>query len=64
MFLDGDPTEGALVAAAMKAGITREGLQEQFQIVKEFPFDSARKMMSVVVRDRNGKQFVVTKGGT
>lgn len=61
-ILDGDPTEGALVAAAMKAGITREGLKEQFQIVKEFPFDSARKMMSVVVRDRNGKQFVVTKG--
>lgn len=61
-ILDGDPTEGALVAAAMKAGITREGLQEQFQIVKEFPFDSARKMMSVVVQDKNGKRFVVTKG--
>ncbi|MFD3445442.1 calcium-translocating P-type ATPase, SERCA-type [Microbacteriaceae bacterium 4G12] len=60
--LDGDPTEGALVVAAMKAGVSKETLQGQFQVVKEFPFDSTRKMMSVIVRDRNGKHFVVTKG--
>lgn len=60
--LDGDPTEGALVAAAMKAGITREVLKGKFEIIHEFPFDSTRKMMSVIVRDRDGKKFVVTKG--
>ncbi|MBO1624900.1 calcium-translocating P-type ATPase, SERCA-type [Bacillus arachidis] len=60
--LDGDPTEGALVAAAMKAGISREALKEKFEIIHEFPFDSTRKMMSVIVRDRDGKKFVVTKG--
>ncbi|MBM7659422.1 Ca2+-transporting ATPase [Bacillus mesophilus] len=60
--LDGDPTEGALVVSAMKAGLTRTLLQEQFVIEKEFPFDSNRKMMSVIVRDPNGKRFVVTKG--
>lgn len=60
--LDGDPTEGALVAAAMKAGITREALKGKFEIIREFPFDSTRKMMSVIVRDREGKKFVVTKG--
>ena len=41
--LDGDPTEGALVAAAMKAGITREALKGKFEIIREFPFDSTRK---------------------
>lgn len=61
-ILDGDPTEGALVVSAMKAGMTRKLLEEQFIIEKEFPFDSSRKMMSVVVRDTNGKRFVVTKG--
>ncbi|MBO9130218.1 calcium-translocating P-type ATPase, SERCA-type [Bacillus sp. 165] len=61
-ILDGDPTEGALVVAAMKAGLTREALTEQFEVVKEFPFDSTRKMMSVIVKDRRGKRFVVTKG--
>ncbi|MCP1124788.1 calcium-translocating P-type ATPase, SERCA-type [Bacillus sp. 3103sda1] len=60
--LDGDPTEGALVVAAMKAGISREGIKDQFEIIHEFPFDSTRKMMSVIVRDKTGKKFVITKG--
>jgi Ca2+-transporting ATPase len=60
--IDGDPTEGALLVAAMKAGYTRENIFNQFEMVKEFPFDSTRKMMSVIVKDSNGKQFVVTKG--
>ena len=60
--LDGDPTEGAMFVAALKAGLTRGQLHERFTIVKEFPFDSIRKMMSVIVKDEAGKHFVVTKG--
>jgi Ca2+-transporting ATPase len=45
----GDPTEGALLAAAMKAGIAlrdpRQGL------IHEHPFDGDRKRMSVVICD-------------
>lgn len=59
--IDGDPTEGALLMAAYKAGITRGGL-EDFMIEKEFPFDSTRKMMSVIVKDSTGQRFVITKG--
>lgn len=59
---DGDPTEAALVIAAHKAGFSKEGLQKQLKKVAEFPFDSTRKMMSVVVQDRQGKKFVLTKG--
>lgn len=62
IVVDGDPTEGALLVAGIKAGLTNEFLAEQFDIVEEFPFDSARKMMSVIVKDRAGNQFVVTKG--
>ncbi|MBL5766636.1 calcium-translocating P-type ATPase, SERCA-type [Bacillus sporothermodurans] len=61
-IIDGDPTEGALLVSAMKAGMTRESILKQFTIEKEFPFDSTRKMMSVVVKDKNGKRFVITKG--
>lgn len=61
-FLDGDPTEGALVVAAMKAGITSDSLKKQFKIIKEFPFESTRKMMTVIVEDKNGKRFAITKG--
>lgn len=60
--LNGDPTEGAMLVAGMKAGFTRKQLLTQFEIVNEFPFDSTRKMMSVIVKDPSGRQFIVTKG--
>ena len=60
--VDGDPTEGALLVSAMKAGYNREQLLKEFEIIEEFPFDSTRKMMSVIIKDQKGRQFVVTKG--
>jgi len=60
--IEGSPTESAMHVAAMKAGISKEQLNEQFTIVKEFPFDSVRKMMSVIVKDASNRCFVVTKG--
>jgi P-type Ca2+ transporter type 2C len=60
--LDGDPTEGALLVSAMKAGFERTKLLDEFTIVNEFPFDSARKMMSVHVKDKQGRHFIITKG--
>ena len=61
-MLDGDPTEGALLVAGMKAGVTKENLFGHYTVEKEFPFDSTRKMMSVIVKDQSGKRFVITKG--
>ncbi|HET7658403.1 MAG TPA: HAD-IC family P-type ATPase, partial [Bacillales bacterium] len=60
--VNGDPTEGALAAAAIKAGLTREALGREFRFVKEFPFDSERKMMTVIVESHAGERFAVTKG--
>lgn len=60
--IDGDPTEGALLVAAMKAGYRRPSLLSQFEIINEFPFDSQRKMMSMIVRDKSGRKFAVVKG--
>ncbi|TLS35274.1 calcium-transporting P-type ATPase, PMR1-type [Pseudalkalibacillus caeni] len=60
--LDGDPTEGALVVAGMKAGILSEIRETNFDIIQEFPFDSSRKMMSVLIENKKGERFVVTKG--
>lgn len=60
--LIGDPTEGALVVAAMKAGISQKIRHSDYRIVKEFPFDSQRKMMSVIVENHAKERFVITKG--
>ena len=60
--IDGDPTEGALLVAAMKAGFSREHLLNEYKIVQEFPFDSERKMMTVIIEDKKGNRYAVTKG--
>ncbi|WP_026675928.1 calcium-translocating P-type ATPase, SERCA-type [Fictibacillus gelatini] len=60
--INGDPTEAALVVSGLKAGITKESLLEQIEILDEFPFDSTRKMMSVVIQNKNSEKFVITKG--
>ncbi|MFA1794346.1 calcium-translocating P-type ATPase, SERCA-type [Bacillus velezensis] len=60
--LDGDPTEGALLTAARKGGYSNDWLNGHYRVVAEFPFDSVRKMMTVIVEDQEKKQFVITKG--
>lgn len=61
-IIDGDPTEGALLVAAMKAGMSRKELMQDYTIEKEYPFDSKRKMMSMVIKDKQQRRFVITKG--
>ena len=54
----GDPTEAALIVSAIKSGY--DGL-DQFIRKDELPFDSGRKLMSVLT-ERNEKKMVLTKG--
>lgn len=42
----GDPTEGALVVLAEKAGLNRQVVNESYPRIEEIPFDSSRKMMT------------------
>ncbi|MEQ1801880.1 MAG: cation-translocating P-type ATPase [Gammaproteobacteria bacterium] len=55
----GDPTEGALLVAAAKAGLTRSGIEEQAPRLHSVPFDSDRKRMTIVrVRGKDVTAFV------
>ncbi len=56
----GDPTEGALVVAGLKARLDANLPGEQ--LIYEIPFDSERKAMSVIVRDRRASLWMYTKG--
>jgi Ca2+-transporting ATPase len=60
--INGDPTEGAILAAAAKANITNSWLNDLYTRVHEIPFDSERKMMSVVCRTNKDKYLCYTKG--
>jgi Ca2+-transporting ATPase len=50
----GDPTEGSLLVSAHKAGHDYHSVQAEFPRVKEFPFNSERKLMSTVHKDQTG----------
>ncbi len=57
----GDPTETCIVLAAHNDGLIKEDLQEDYPRETELPFDSDRKLMTVVC-EMNGKHMVITKG--
>jgi len=44
----GDPTEGAMVVAAIKAGANQETLNQAYPRLHEIPFDAVRKRMVTV----------------
>jgi Ca2+-transporting ATPase len=58
----GDPTEGALLAAGLKAGLALADLDAREPRVHELPFDSDRKRMTVIRRDERGAHIALVKG--
>jgi len=60
----GDPTEGALIVAARKAGLEAEALNARLERIGEVPFSSERKLMSTVHSDSEQKERLLafTKG--
>jgi P-type Ca2+ transporter type 2C len=52
----GDPTEGAMVVAAAKAGVWRDRTEKVLQRVQEIPFDSERKRMTTLhqIKQKDG----------
>ena len=60
----GDPTEGALLIYAMKKGYDVKKIKQNYKILKEQPFDSVRKRMSVVViNDFGNSDYVLYSKG-
>ena len=58
----GDPTEGALIVAAAKAGLEKEALEKSFPRVGEIPFTSERKRMTTIHKTPEGELHAYMKG--
>jgi Ca2+-transporting ATPase len=59
--IKGDPTEGALVVAAAKAGLQKESLDSEYPRVQEIPFSSETKRMTTL-HQTNGNLTAYAKG--
>ena len=58
----GDPTEAAIVLAALEQGYDKNKLEQEFPRVAELPFDSTRKRMTTVHPKPGGGYRVMVKG--
>lgn len=59
----GDPTETAIVDAALQLKINKNELEKQYPRQEEVPFDSERKRMATINRMEEGQLRVNVKGG-
>lgn len=58
----GDPTEGALIVAAAKAGLEKGELEKDFPRIGEIPFTSERKRMTTIHKMPEGNVVAYMKG--
>lgn len=58
----GDPTEGALVVAAAKAGMVKEEMETAYPRIDEIPFISEKQYMATLHPDKSGKSVIYVKG--
>jgi RND family efflux transporter MFP subunit len=60
--IDGDPTEGALLIAAAKAGIDSRLQSQELPRTDEIPFESQHRFMATLHHDHEGNGFIFVKG--
>jgi magnesium-transporting ATPase (P-type) len=58
----GDPTEGALLTLAQKAGLDPTTIADEFPRIDSLPFDSAHRFMATLHHDHEGHVFLLLKG--
>ncbi len=60
--VEGDPMEGALLAASIKAGLTPEAEMQRLPRIGAIPFDAAHRFMATLHRDVDGEKLIYLKG--
>lgn len=60
--MHGDPTDGALVSLALKAGLDQRIVNETFPRTDTIPFESQHRFMATLHHDHAGHGFIYVKG--
>lgn len=60
--IHGDPTEGALITLALKAGLDNNYYQAQYPRTDSIPFESQHRFMATLHHDHAGHGFIYLKG--
>lgn len=60
--MHGDPTEGALVTLALKAGLDQGFYQSEYPRTDAIPFESQHRFMATLHHDHAGHGFIYLKG--
>jgi P-type Ca2+ transporter type 2C len=63
VILHGDPTETALLVAAVRGGLDLDTLRHQWQRRREIPFDPRLRLMATFSESPSGRQMLLVKGG-
>lgn len=59
----GDPTEGSLIVLGRKGGLKDSSINRRFLFIEELPFDSDRKLMTKIFKDKStDKKEAYVKG--
>ena len=61
-LIEGDPTEGALLVLAIKAGMNLDAEQQRWSRIDEIPFASEQQYMATLHRAPDHESVVVVKG--
>jgi Ca2+-transporting ATPase len=59
--VDGDPTEGALIVAAMKVGLHQDREREEYPELDQIPFESERRYMATL-HAHDSEKLIFVKG--
>ena len=60
----GSPTDAAILALFSKSGLNRDEISQNYVVLREYPFDSAVKRMSKIVKSSDDKHYLFCKGAT
>lgn len=61
-IIRGRPTDKALLSFSVKEGVNRNELEKDLELIEEFPFDSSRKYVAKIFKDRNENYFLYLSG--